>query len=97
MDNLSLKSHVKFGMIWTTIERASVQICQLAINIVLARILMPKDYGLIGMLAIFIGLSQSFVNSGMGSALVQKKNRSNVDFSTVFVFNFFLSILVYLI
>jgi len=58
---------------------------------------MPEDFGLIGMLSIFIAISQSLIDSGMGSGLIQKKNRTDTDFSTVFVFNFIVSLIIYLI
>ena len=56
---------------------------------------MPADFGLIGMLSIFIVLSQTLVDSGMGTGLIQKKNRTDFDFSTVFVFNLVISIFLY--
>ncbi len=56
---------------------------------------MPEDFGLIGMLAIFIGVSQTFVDSGMGQGLIQKQNRTDADYSTVFVFNFLVSLGLY--
>lgn len=84
-------------MFWSAVERLSIQAGQFAISIVLARLLLPSDFGLIGMLAIFIALSQSIIDSGMGSALVQKVDRTDVDYSTVFVFNFAISTLIYLV
>src|SRR5690606_37239107 len=75
----------------------SVQFGQFVISIILARVLMPKDFGLIGMISIFLAISQSFVDSGMGSALVQKKDRNDVDFSTVFVCNLGISIVFYIL
>ena len=84
-------------MLWAAIDKFAVQAGQFVIGIILARLLMPEDFGLIGMLSIFIAISQSFVNSGMGSGLVQKKNRTDIDFSTVFVFNLVVSIGFYLI
>ena len=89
----TLKSSVTQGMFWSAIEKFSIQGGQFFIGIVLARLLMPSDYGLIGMLSIFIAISQTFVDSGMGSGLIQKKNRKEIDFSTVFIFNFVVSYL----
>jgi O-antigen/teichoic acid export membrane protein len=83
-------------MLWVAVEKFSVQAGQLVIGIVLARLLVPEDYGLIGMLSIFLAISQSFVDSGMGSGLIQKKDRTDVDFSTVFVFNFLVSAAFYM-
>lgn len=93
----SLKSTATKGMFWSAIDKFAVQAGQFIIGIVLARLLMPEDFGLIGMLSIFLAITQSFIDSGMGSGLVQKNNRTDVDFSTVFVFNFAVSILFYLV
>ncbi len=83
------------GVFWSTIDKFFAQIVQFAIVIILARILMPADFGLIGMLSIFIVLSQTLVDSGLGTGLIQKKNRTDVDFSTVFVFNLVTSVFLY--
>ena len=93
----SLKSQATKGMFWNAIEKLSVQAGRFIIGIILARILLPEDFGLIGMLAIFIAISQTFIESGLGSGLIQKQNRSNIDYSTVFVFNFIVSTLFYII
>jgi O-antigen/teichoic acid export membrane protein len=96
-DNSALKSKATKGMLWSAVEKFSVQGGQFIIGIVLARILMPEDFGLIGMLSIFIVIAQSLVDSGMGAGLIQKKDRTNIDFSTVFIFNFAISLGIYLI
>jgi O-antigen/teichoic acid export membrane protein len=97
MKEASLKSQAAKGMFWNAIENFSIQAGQFIIGIILARLLMPTDYGLIGMLAIFIAIAQTFISSGMGTALVQKKDRTDIDYSTVFVFNFAVSVIIYLI
>lgn len=97
MEENSLKSKATKGMFWSAIDKFAVQGGQFIIGIILARILMPTDFGLIGMLSIFIAISQSFIDSGMGSGLIQKKDRTEIDFSTVFVFNFLVSVLFYLV
>jgi teichuronic acid exporter len=97
MNSKSLKNSAIKGMFWSATDKFAGQAGQFIFGIILARLLMPKDYGLIGMLSIFLAISQSFIESGMGSGLIQKKDRSDVDFSTVFVFNFAVSILFYLI
>ena len=61
----------------------------------MARLLGPKDYGIIGLLAVFMELSSVFINSGFGSALIRKKNRTQEDLSTVFFFNIIVSVLCY--
>ncbi len=93
----SLKKKAARGLIWSSIERFSAQGVQFVIGLVLARLLLPSDYGLIGMLAIFLAISQTFINSGFGIALIQKKNRDELDFSTTFYFNIVVAIFFYVI
>lgn len=93
----SLKQKAAKGILWSTIERFSVQGVQFLIMIVMARLLTPHDYGLIGMLAIFIAVAQSLIDSGFSQALIRKQNRTEVDNNTVFYFNIVVSVLLYLI
>ena len=74
-------------------ERFSVQGIQFILQILMARILTPNDYGVIAMLAIFIAISQSFIDSGFSNALVQKADRNEKDYATVFYFNIFVGFL----
>lgn len=97
MHNTSLKATATKGIIWSAVDKFAVQLAQFAVSIVLARILMPEDFGLIGMLAIFISLSQAFIESGLGVGLIQRQNRKEIDFSTMFVFNLAVSCFFYLI
>jgi teichuronic acid exporter len=97
MHNNSLKSATTKGVLWSAIDKFAVQIGQFILGVILARILLPEDFGLIGMLAIFIAISQTFVESGMGLGLIQRQNRKEIDFSTVFVFNLVVSVLFYLV
>ncbi len=90
-----LKSKTISGIQWSAVERFSLQGVQFAINIIMARLLLPSDYGMIGMLAIFLQISQTFMDSGFSDALVQKKDRTEKDLSTVFYFNIAISILLY--
>lgn len=83
------------GLFWSAIERFGQQGIQFVIAIIIARILTPADFGLIGMLAIFIAIVQSFVDSGFGSALIQRQNATQTDFSTIFFFNIIVSGLFY--
>lgn len=82
-------------MVWSALQRFGTMAVTLVSNIVLARLLTPEDYGCIGMLMIFIALSNTFIDGGFGSALIQKKEPTNVDYSTIFYWNFFLSIVLY--
>lgn len=85
----SLKSKTAKGVIWSSIERFSTQGIQFLIMIVMARLLTPEDYGLIGMVAIFLAVSQSLIDSGFSQALIRKQDRTETDNSTVFYFRFF--------
>ena len=93
----NLKTRAINGLFWSLIDNFSVQISQFIIGIVLARILSPNDFGLIGMLTVFITISQWFVSSGFGQALIRKKDCTQNDYSTVFIFNIITGFLLYLI
>lgn len=92
-----LKQKTVKGVLWSTLERFSVQGVQFVIMIVMARLLTPHDYGLIGMLAIFLAVAQSLIDSGFSQALIRKQNRTEVDNSTVFYFNLAVSGTLYAI
>jgi len=94
---MTLRHKFISGAFWSTVERFGQQGIQFVIAIIIARILTPSDYGLIGMLAIFIAIAQSFVDSGFGSALIQKQDANQTDFSTIFYFNIAVSTLFYFI
>lgn len=97
MAGQDLKSNAVSGALWTGLEKVAVQIIQFGITIVIARILSPKDYGVVGMLTIFIAIAQTFADSGLGSALIQKNNCTDADYSTIFYFNMAVAISLYLI
>lgn len=92
-----LRSKATHGVIWSAVELYSVQGVQFILQLILARLLTPHDYGLIGMLAIFMALSQVFIDGGFSKALIQKRDRNEEDFSTVFYINFSISLLIYVI
>lgn len=85
------------GFIWSITDRILAQGGQLFTNLILARLLTPEDFGLIGMLAIFIAISQIIIDSGLGTGLIQKQDRTEKDFSTVFVFNLCIAFTCYTI
>ncbi|MDE6340364.1 MAG: lipopolysaccharide biosynthesis protein [Muribaculaceae bacterium] len=93
----SLTTKTIRGTLWSSIERFSVQGIQFAVMIIMARILTPADYGLVGMLAIFIAISQSLIDSGFSQALIRKQDRSQTDNSTVFFFNIAVGVILYII
>ncbi len=91
----NLKQKAASGMMWTSIQKFVKMSIQFILGIVLARLLTPFDYGCIGMLAIFITLADTFIDGGFGSALIQKKRPTQVDYSTIFYWNMALAVLMY--
>lgn len=92
-----VKEKVLSNFIWRLCERYLATIVQFIVSLVLARLLMPDDYGIIALVTVFITILQVFVDSGMGNALIQKKDADEVDFSTVFYFNIFICTILYLV
>lgn len=90
-------SKVFNGIIWASIQRFGNLGISFISNIVMARLLTPDDFGTIGMLLFFIALAQTFVDSGFGSALIQKKEITKEDTSTVFYINMMISVFAYVI
>ena len=93
----SLRSSAVSGMLWTAMERFGHQFLRLIIGIIIARILEPSMFGIVGMTVIFTDLAQSILDSGFGSALIQKKDRNEVDYSTCFYFNVIVGLFLYVI
>ena len=91
----NLKQKAAAGMVWTAIQKYSTMIIQFISGIILARLLTPHDYGCIGMLSIFMALAETFIDGGFGSALIQKKNPTQEDYSTIFFWNLGMSAILY--
>lgn len=89
------RSTVIKSLIWKLLERCSVQVVSFVVTIVLARILVPEDYGLIALVLVFVNISNVIVDGGLNMALVQKKDADNVDFSTIFYTSFILASILY--
>ena len=87
-----LKQKTISGMVWSLVQRFGVMIISFCSNLVLARLLTPEDYGVIGMLMIFISISNTFVDGGFGTALIQKKEPTQDDYSTIFYWNILVSV-----
>ena len=83
----SLKEKTVKGVFWSSVDRFSSQGIQFIFSILIARLLLPSDYGTVAMLNIFLAISQTFIDSGFGTALIRKIDRTEEDFSTVFYFN----------
>lgn len=91
-----LVAKTKTGLQWSFIDRFLTQGIQLFITLLLARILGPSEFGLVGMLAVFIAISNVFVDSGFSSALIRKMNRNESDLITAFYYNIAISFICYL-
>ena len=83
------------SILWSGIERFSAQGAQFLLSILIARLVTPSDYGLIAMLTIFLSVAQQFVDSGFSNAIIQKTDRKEIDYYTVFYFNLIISIIIY--
>ena len=83
------------NFIWRFAERCGAQLVSFVVSIVLARILAPEDYGTIALVTVFTAILQVFVDSGLGTALIQKKDADDLDFSSVFYFNFSICLVLY--
>lgn len=87
----------KSGVVWTFLQQFSVQAINFVVQVVLARPLMPSDFGLIAMIAVFIAIGQSLSDSGMSTSLIRNKANSENDYGTVFITNIAVSLLIYFI
>ena len=92
----SLRGRTISGMFWSFLQKFGTMTISFVSNIVLARLLTPEDYGCIGMLMIFITLANTFIDGGLGSALIQKKEPTEEDYSTIFYWNLIISIILYI-
>lgn len=94
---MSLKNQAVSGMVWTFAQQFSTQGVGFVISVVLARLLLPAEFGIIGMIAIFMGIGGALVDSGLASSLIRTPDANQEDFSTVFYFNILGSIFFYFI
>lgn len=97
MSDNDIKKKVFSGLFWKFGERITAQIISLVVSVILARMLSPSDYGAVALVMVFITIANVFVSSGFGSALIQKKDADNLDFSSVFFINLGISIILYLV
>ena len=97
MNNENLKNSIFSGVFWKFAERILAQGVSFIVSVILARILMPSDYGIVALILVFINIADVFVTSGFSTALVQNKDADRIDFSTNFYSSMAVSILVYLI
>lgn len=91
------KTGIFGGLIWSFGERITAQLVSAIVGIILARLLMPEDYGVISIVFIFITICDVLVTSGFGTALVQKQEASEKDFNTAFTMSLFMSVALYIL
>lgn len=97
MKNLDSKTTVLSSLFWKLMERGGTQGIQFIVQIVLARLLLPEDYGLIALVTIFIALANTFIQSGFNTALIQKKDADEVDFSSVLYLSLLAAGILYIV
>lgn len=93
--NDSFNTKVIDGVGWKFAEKIGVQIIQLVIQIILARILLPEEFGVVGLLSIFIYILEVFISQGLSLSIIQKKDIDEIDLSSTFYINILLSIAIY--
>lgn len=91
-----MNNNVVKNFLWRFFERCGAQFVTLIVSIVLARILTPSDFGTVSLIMVFTTILQVFVDSGLGTALIQKKDADDLDFSSVFYFNFAICLILYI-
>ena len=94
---MSLREKALKGLFWSFTDNSISKGLNFIVGIILARLLSPREFGLIGMLAIFIGVSETIINSGFGLALIRKTDARQVDYNSVFFFNISFSLLLYFV
>src|SRR5690554_6236528 len=92
---MNLKQKTVSGLAWTFSQQFGVQGINFLVSVVLARLLMPEEFGLIGMISVFVALGTTLVDSGLTSSLIRTPDSDQRDFSTVFFMNLLGSVLIY--
>lgn len=90
-------NRIKKSVLWSAIDKVASSGMQLILNLILARLIIPEEYALIAMISIFIAVGQTFIDSGFSQSLIHKQDRTETDFSTVFIFNIVVAVVIYLI
>lgn len=90
------KESIARSFLWKLLERFSSQAMSFIVTILLSRILMPEEYGIIAILLVFVNIANVIIDGGLNTALIQKKGADNIDFSTILYFSLGLSVIIYL-
>lgn len=94
-ENIMDRQNVFSNFLWRFFERCGAQVVNFVVSILLARLLLPSDYGTVALMGVFISILDIFVDSGFGTALIQKEDADSLDFSSVFYFNMVVCIILY--
>ncbi len=92
----SIRRETLKGVAWSGLEKTVTLTITFVVNIIMARLLTPADYGVVGVIAVFLSFSRLFIDGGFTTALISKADRNEDDYRTVFVFNFAMSVSIYL-
>ena len=95
--NRRLDTEAISGLFWSFFEKFGAKLLSFVFNIVVARLLSIDDFGRIGMIMVFVALANTFVESGLGAAIIQKKKLDNYDYDTVFIWNLLVSLILYIV
>ena len=94
-DNNSIRTKALTSTIWKFMERIGAQLVSMIVSIILARILTPDDYSVVSLVAIFFAFANVFISGGLNTALIQKKEADEEDYSTILYFSIFISLVIY--
>lgn len=94
---MTLKKEATAGLVWTFSQQFGNQLISFVVSIILARLLLPAEFGLIGMIAIFVGVGNALLNAGLTQSLIRSKDLDQEDYSTVFFYNLASSIVIYIL
>lgn len=93
----SIQNTVITNMLWRFAERCGAQGVSFLVSVILARLLLPEEYGVVSLITVFTTILNLFMDSGFKNALIQKRDADQTDYSTVFYFNVFMGVLLYLL
>jgi O-antigen/teichoic acid export membrane protein len=93
---MSLRRRATSGFVWTFAQQFGNQLVNFIVSVILARILLPAEFGLIGMIAVFIAMGNTLLNTGLPQSLIRSKETAEEDYSTIFYFNLIASIILYI-
>ena len=97
MNEKQTTTKVLNGLFWKLMENGGAQGVQFLVSIILARLLSPEEYGVVGVILIFVTIANVLVQNGFSTALIQKRKVDDTDFSSVFFFNMAVSAVIYLV